>query len=330
MTAVQDLVDNIERRNKLVRTGLRVGAHFAPGGKHCLQSLAQAIDAPATAMQLFAGNPHRYWSNNVAEEDREAFIEGTRNMYVMVHSVYITNLGENPDGQFGRNHAMTQHSLVNQLEWADWMGCDAFVFHPGSAKDADMKDALDWTELGLRNVLARYGPGISEEYQKGNRMRGDVKLCLENSAGDKRGRKIGQNMDDLITVIRRIGDPRLRVVVDTTHAFAAGYSVDQIIHWVQTYDDLVEAIHFNTPDPQVTQGSFTDRHSSAFPDGAFSMEELSRLYTAFRHKPLILEGCAPWFSQDLAWMLRWELELRDFGEVRSNKMTKSLGDIFDL
>ncbi len=58
-----------ERQQKMLNTGLRIGKHFGPGGKFALSTLEQAIDAPASAMQLFAGNPQRYWGSKVPDED---------------------------------------------------------------------------------------------------------------------------------------------------------------------------------------------------------------------------------------------------------------------
>lgn len=325
--SVKTLTDRTERHNRLSRTGLRIGRHVE-GGKMLMNGLAEILDAPATAMQLFAGNPHRYWGSQTSDADRDAFIAASDGIFKIVHANYLTNIGLPPEDRGGK---MTRHSLVNLLEWCDRHAIDQLVFHPGSAKDESKEQALEWAEDALREVLIRY--------------EGNVGLCLENAAGDREfklhvpgssGRRIGSRITELSDLIGRIGDPRLGIVVDTTHAFAAGYSVPQIIETLQTpkVSSLLRCLHFNTPDPHVKCGSYADRHSVTFDEGAFTLKDIQDLFLAFRHLPLIMEGTPGihGLRSDLTWLLSWELELQKHGTVSPPKVLKTHheDDIFNL
>ncbi len=102
-----------ERHIKMNDTGLRIGQHFGPGGKYLLESLERALDVPASAMQIFAGNPHRYWGSKTDEDVAATWREYSSHMYKVVHANYLTNIGERPDV---RGAKMTRHSLVNLLD----------------------------------------------------------------------------------------------------------------------------------------------------------------------------------------------------------------------
>ncbi len=237
-------------------------------------------------------------------------------MYKVVHSVYITNICENPEN---RGWKMTQHSLVNQLEWAERHDCDALVFHPGSPKDNDRGQALEWGHENLREVLICYT--------------GPVQLLLENAAHPK---KLGGDLSELTDFVGRLNfefppvddkffreNFRVGICVDTTHAFAAGYDRYGITREMDALGELLCLVHLNTPDQEVTRGSKLDRHSSTFDQGVFSYDELQKLFELYRHIPLILEG-TPDLASDLVHLLSWELELRQTGELqpRPRKLTE--------
>lgn len=295
------------------KTGLRIGRHYGPGGKESLFTLKQALEEGASAMQLFGGNPRHYWcSKSVSDEHARLFREYGSHLYKVVHACYITNIAEDPDGENGRAHRMTIHSLVNHLEWAERMGCDSVVFHPGSPKDKPRDDAMNWSFQALKEVLTTY--------------QGPVELLLENAAHKK---KIGGPIDDLVELCAQIDDERLGICIDTTHAYAAGFDLKPMVAKMHDLGNLLRLVHFNQPDAEVELGKQMDRHSSAFVAGRFSIEQIAYLYGALREHgvPLILEG-TPSLPEDLAWILRWELESRA-GNTPSFP-EPSLGEIFDL
>jgi deoxyribonuclease-4 len=294
----------------MINSGLRIGRHYG-GGKDILVGLAQAMNEPASAFQAFAGNPRRYWASKTSEEVRDAFKARSQHLYKVVHCCYITNIAEDPDE---RAWAMTCHSLVNQLEWADAFGFQSVVFHPGSPKGETKQKGLEWSELALRDVLSRYT--------------GRVQLLLENAASPK---KIGGDIQDLVQLCENVDDDRLGVCVDTTHGFASGASIADMMSYAlaeHRVNPYLRLIHFNTPDPGVKLGNGLDRHSSDFSDGVFSKRDLQSLYLAFRNLPLILEG-TPDLAADVCWFLRWELELRETGTL-TPEIEDGLGELFAI
>lgn len=288
---------------QLMASGLRIGKHVE-GGKKAIVGLEEALSHGATALQMFAGSPQRYWPTaSIPPETLAEFRERGSALYKMIHSVYILNACENPEE---RNYRMTYHSLVKQLAWAEKAGCESLVFHPGSAKENPRDDAIGWLIECVNQVMADY--------------EGPVKLLLENKAvkgekvtGDEGcGRGITGNIHELANIVRLIDNDRVGITIDTTHAFASGYSVPAMIEAMEdpAVWPFIDVVHFNTPDPGVRQGSGKDRHSSTFEDGVFSMKLVCDLFHALKEKVLILEG-NPDFADALSWFLRWELEARD-------------------
>lgn len=297
------------RHSKMNRTGLRIGRHYSPGGKLVVETARAALTEAASAIQLFPGNPQRYWGSNTTDEDRDTFLALTEHLHKVVHSVYITNIAENPTE---RGWRMTQHSLVNQLEWAERHGCQQLVFHPGSPKKANRDDALQWSLENLREVMIRY--------------EGPVHLLLENAANPT---KIGGDIPELVDLVKKVDDERVGICIDTTHAYAAGYTVDYMADGTMQHDcgDLLRCLHFNTPDAEVKFGSKLDRHSSTFEQGAFTYQQLSKLFTAWKHLPMILEG-TPDLHHDLVWLLTWETEQRNGQELTIPERPQDPDDFF--
>ncbi len=174
-------METTERYERMINTGLRIGQHVGPGGKHLLNTLAQALDGPASALQCFPGAPNRYWGAKCDPAEVEAFKEKSHGIFKVAHSVFILNIAEDPDSRSGK---MTRHSLVNQLEWCERAGFHALVFHPGSVKDHDRSSAdiarvilkvqLNWTLIAKHHfpqglfaptqsvapVVILYGAGV--------------------------------------------------------------------------------------------------------------------------------------------------------------------------
>lgn len=307
-----EVVETKSRSKRMVGTGLRIGKHFVPGGKYILQTLQECLDAPASAMQFFPGNPKRYWPSEPEPEHIDSFKGHTADMWKVVHSPYITNIAEVPDARAAK---YTRNSLKRQLLWAEKLGCDAVVFHPGSAKDNPRDDALQWAFEALIEIMGEY--------------EGPVNLLLENDSGTKSGRKIASDIFELKMLVEKVKDERLGICIDTTHAYSQGYTVSAMIEEMRKLGDLLRCVHFNTPDLEVEQGSHLDRHSSCFSDGKFSMDELKAIFLAFRDKPLILEG-TPDLAADAVWMLGWEMQYREHGDAITPMLGHELGDIFSL
>lgn len=99
------------------------------------------------------------------------------------------------------------------------------------------------------------------------RVPGTCQLIMENAAGG--GDKIGRDVDELGWLFRHVKSKRVKICIDTQHAFAAGvlptYMPEEIQSFVESCDkafgwDEVVALHLN--DSKTIAGSLHDRHEN--------------------------------------------------------------------
>jgi apurinic endonuclease APN1 len=122
----------------------------------------------------------------------------------------------------------------------------------------------------------------------------DALLILENSAGA--GGNIGSRFADLGRILREVASPRIKVCIDTQHAFAAGYDLSSAegLEIAMTelgqevgFDNVV-AVHAN--DSKVELGSGRDRHEN-IGEGMIGVEGFRRIvrHRGFEKTPFLLE-----------------------------------------
>jgi deoxyribonuclease-4 len=103
----------------------------------------------------------------------------------------------------------SQTALVADLELCPRIGAKGSIVHAGSHKGAGFDAVLERVAAAVRRIL-KATPKESW-------------LILENSAG--MGGSVGAHFEELGTIIREVGDPRVKVCLDTQHAFAMGYDL---------------------------------------------------------------------------------------------------------
>ena len=82
-------------------------------------------------------------------------------------------------------------------------------------------------------------------------------LLLETPAGQ--GTETLTEVDDFLGFVTGIGDPRLRVCVDTCHVFACGHKPLDYLSRFEEYPGLLKLVHYN--DSAAPCGSCVDRHA---------------------------------------------------------------------
>jgi apurinic endonuclease APN1 len=97
-------------------------------------------------------------------------------------------------------------SLIDDMKKAKKLGALGVNFHLGSTLGRNFSIVLPKIILAIKDILAAV-PGPN--------------LILENSAGA--GNVIGDRFSELGKVIKAIDSDRLKVTLDTAHAFASGY-----------------------------------------------------------------------------------------------------------
>jgi endonuclease IV len=271
---------------------VRIG-HHVQGGADVLLGVKVAQQYGMTALQAFAGNPMSYLPTKTVPASHVPQIqEFMQDCYGSVHAPYFAMHGEDLQRP---QQIRCREGLVAQLEWAEWLGFDCVVSHVGSQKD--YKDR-DW-------VISNVTRSVTEIL---DRYEGPVKLCLENHCKDPKGRYIGWGLDELAGIVDSHDDPRLRMCWDTTHAWSSGYSIDRLIDDYVVYQDLVEVIHFNVPNPGVQLGGHKDMHRVAFDEGEWSLPAVRSLFRELIDKPLIIEGTTS-IERDLQHAQEWAQQI---------------------
>lgn len=229
-------------------------------------------------MQIFAGSP-RTWARSlyptkVAEEFKKMVAEKDLNP-VYIHALYLTNLATDNPEMLAKSITALTTDMTNSAA----IGGAGVVLHIGSHQgrgwEHDRAQVIDAIKQTLQET-----PESSI-------------LLLENSAGQQG--KIG-SLPELRDILDAIPSPRLKVCLDTAHAFEAGYNFttsDGLEMWVKEIESTIglnkiELLHLN--DSKTPLGSGRDNHQN-IGDGFIGETGLRRLlnHPKLSHLPVILE-----------------------------------------
>ena len=257
---------------------MKIGAHVSTaGGPVTAFERAEAIGAEAA--QIFLTPPQQWRSSKVEPEQAEVFrarAAVSTCSPVFVHGVYLINLAAADESNLTRSTS----SLKSALTSCSQLGIQGVIFHLGSHKGQGLEAVFAQICKACTDVLANTPE--------------DAQLILENSAGA--GGTIGSQFADLGRIIREVGSPRVKVCLDTQHAYAAGYDLSSAegLEMAMTefeqevgFDQLV-AVHAN--DSKVELGSGRDRHEN-IGDGPIGVEGFRRIiaHRGFEGVPFLLE-----------------------------------------
>jgi deoxyribonuclease-4 len=224
--------------------------------------------------------PPQQWRSNKLDDtivaNYKAASAACSDIPVFVHGVYLINLATNDPVHLQRSTS----SLKSSLTTCATLGVRGVIFHLGSHKGQ-----------GLDSVFEQICRACTEVLEA---TPSDALLILENSAGA--GGNIGSKFADLGRIIQEVGNPRVKVCLDTQHCYAAGYDVATAegLELAMTefeqevgFDQLV-AVHAN--DSKVELGSGRDRHEN-IGDGRIGVEGFRRIlgHRAFQNVPFLLE-----------------------------------------
>jgi deoxyribonuclease IV len=257
---------------------MKVGAHIHGHG-----ALSGRFDAAqemgAEAIQIF-GAPPKVWKRRIIRPDEcQAFRERmaeTNIQPVFIHGPYLINLAtENPD--------MLQKSkaaLCSDVKLASAAGIQGVIFHVGSHKGSGFEQALRQVTESIVDCL-----GETPE---------DAWIILENSAGS--GGTVGSKFTELGAIMKAVGSDRVKVCLDTQHAYAAGYDLAEkngIDAAMSEFDrevglEKLVAVHAN--DSKIPLGGGVDRHDN-IGDGQIGKKGFETImgHSAFAEVPFILE-----------------------------------------
>lgn len=220
---------------------------------------------------MWARSPY---ASSEAVSFRESVLKNDLNP-VYIHALYLTNLAsDNPELL-----AKSIKALVMDMTNSAALGGAGVVLHIGSHQGRGWEHDKTQVIAAIKEVLDSTPP--------------ESILLLENSAGQQG--KIG-SLPHLATILLRLTSDRLKICLDTAHAFEAGYnftSPEGIEMWIKEIEstiglDKVELLHLN--DSKTPLGSGHDNHQN-ISDGFIGESGIRALvnHPKLASLPLILE-----------------------------------------
>ncbi|MDD2326514.1 MAG: deoxyribonuclease IV [Alphaproteobacteria bacterium] len=227
---------------------MRIGAHVsAAGGVQNAPANAAALGCET--FQFFTRSPQGGKAPKITSEIREAFLEAARTNNFeswVVHAPYYINFASERE----LIRAASTRIIREELERASQLEAKFMMFHPGSAREVGLEQAMLYCIFGIENALKGYT--------------GSTVPLIEISAGA--GEVIGDTFEELDELLKGIEDSRLGICLDTAHMFASGYDMRKPEVLNKTLDELdeklglkkVRMIHCN--DSKIGLGGKRDMH----------------------------------------------------------------------
>ena len=278
-----------------------IGAHVSiAGGVENAPVNAKSI--AATAFAMFTKNQRQWKASPLTEANRSAFAAnladaGIAPGHVLPHDGYLINLAQ-PDAEKRRSAA---DAFADEMRRCHELGLKLLNFHPGSTKgEVDEETGMEFVASGVRAALETVP---------------EVVAVFENTAGQ--GSCLGSSFAQLARMLELVGMPeRVGVCLDTCHAFAAGYALDDEAGRADFLAEFGEVVGFgylkgmHLNDAQGVRGGHLDRHAP-LGDGALKWECFAQLMADARLDdiPLILE------TPDES---RWAAEIAELKRLAGN------------
>lgn len=257
---------------------MKIGAHVSTAGG-VDKAVDRASELGAEAIQIFCSSPQGWAFKPLTQSITTTFTTKSRESGispVFLHGIYLINLGS-PNPELVHRSIET---LVNYMNAAAELSATGVIFHAGSHKGTGYEGIVQQAVDALQEVIGRSPEG--------------PRLIIENSAG--MGHHIGSHFREIGRIIEAVGSPRVKVCLDTQHAFAAGYNVankEKLAETMEEFDREIglgnlSVVHAN--DSKRPLGDGVDRHENigAGYIGEAGFETIMA-HPAFRDVPFILE-----------------------------------------
>ena len=229
---------------------MRIGAHVSTSGG-LVRSIERAQTIGAEALQIFGAAPQSWRRKVYSQEEAGAFRAASQASDiwpVFLHGVYLVNLATSVP----ENLVKSRDALIADMHVCALIGAKGVIFHIGSHRGAGFQQTFPQVVDSIRRVLDE----TPEE----------TWLILENSAG--MGNSIGSRFEELGAIMGEVASPRVKVCLDTQHAFASGYQVATAEGLARTMEEFerevglahLVAIHAN--DSKCPLGGGVDRHEN--------------------------------------------------------------------
>ena len=260
-----------------------IGVHIGPGLTEDGElegggPLARAAEMDADGVQVFLADPQG-WKAPKPRPDAEALRAG--DVMVVVHAPYVLNVATtNNRIRIPSRKLLGQHAAA-----AAAIGARAMVVHGGHvlAKDDPAVGVDNWRKTFARQAEEGGFP---------------LPILVENTAGG--GNAMARDLDAIGRLWEAIGEFGAGFVLDTCHAWAAGWDLSRAVDDVRAITGRVDLVHLNNSrDPA---GSSRDRHAP-LADGEIPTDLLVGVARA-ADCPVVLEtpGDAPAHAEEIAYL----------------------------
>ena len=242
---------------------MMIGAHLSNK-----RPLADARAIGAELIQVFLSNPQS-WKKPLPRPDAEELASSPTPIYV--HAPYLVNVvaGES------RVRIPSRRILAETCEAATAIGAAGVVVHGGHVTGGG----------SLGEATGRWRKALTQ-------LDTTVPVLIENTASGQFA--AARRLEDIRRLWEEIGDLDVGLVLDTCHAWVAGYDLAGDFEgvWIRADDTFgvhrVELFHLN--DARTLFGSRLDRHAN-IGEGTIGLEPFRRIMKEdrFRSVPKILE-----------------------------------------
>jgi deoxyribonuclease IV len=222
--------------------GHPIGVHVGPGLSDDGEledggPLARAAEMDADGVQIFLADPQG-WKAPKPRPDAEAM--RASDVMVVVHAPYVLNVATTNN----RIRIPSRKLLGQHAQAAAAVGARALVVHGGHvlAKDDPAAGVDNWRKTFARQADDGGFP---------------LPVLIENTAGG--GNAMARDLDAVARLWEAIGEFGAGFVLDTCHAWAAGWELATVVEDLRAVTGRLDLVHLNNSrDPA---GSSRDRHA---------------------------------------------------------------------
>lgn len=241
------------------------------------QAIIQASKRGANCIQVFTGPPTAYKRKALATmniPEANLLRKQVGMEQIVVHAAFLINAASHDPTR----RKQAEHLLHNELIYAERMGADYVVVHPGSYMQGT-------PETGVQGIIEVLNEVLTEDTKS--------ILCLETMAG--LGTEIGTTFEQFKYIIERVNYPdKLGICIDTCHMHDFGFAIksnfDAVVALIDKTVGLekIKVIHLN--DSLNVVGSRKDRHAN-IGSGNIGFKALWKVahHDVFKDVPKILE-----------------------------------------
>ncbi|WP_034268069.1 deoxyribonuclease IV [Haloechinothrix halophila] len=246
-----------------------IGAHVRDD-----DPIAAARERDAEVVQFFLADPQG-WKAPKPHPHTEGITAS--DVEVFIHSPYLVNVASlNNRIRIPSRKLVAQHAKA-----AAEVGARGLIVHGGHVRKGEDPAA------GIENWRKLF-----------ERASFDVPILIENTAGGDNA--MARDLDMLARLWEQVGDFEPGFCLDTCHAFAAGWELDDVVDKVKAITGRIDLVHLNNSRDEF--GSSRDRHANVVGgDGTIDSQVLADVAAA-AGAPVIVETPADGQADDIAYL----------------------------